>query len=185
MAAIKLSVVGQQQLEHLGKRLKDAGDKGLTSELKKGIKRAADPAKREVQRVVRTLPVRSTRGGGKAARLRHQRARRPNAKRLRGAGLRESIARSVKIQATTGGNASVRIRQSVSELPHDQRKLPRYMDSVKGWLHPTFGRRANPQDWQHQVAKPWFGETLKKQVPPIRRQVLRAMNDVAGKIAKG
>lgn len=182
MAGVKVSVTGQRELEELGHRLKVAGEKELTKELRKGLKKASVPAVRAAQAAIRALPVRGVRGGGLAAREIHQQRRRVKARRLRAAGLRESIARAIKAQISTSGAASVRIRTSSSELPSDQRKLPRHLDSAKGWWHPVFGNR---EAWAQQYGKPWFGETLKKQGPTVRKETLAAMDEVARKITKG
>lgn len=183
MANVQISVTGAEQLERLGKRLKEAGDKELTKELRKGLKKAADPAVRHVQHAIRTLPVRGARGGGKSAREIHQQRANFKRVRMRSSGLRESIARAIKARISTAGSgAAVRIRTSASELPADQRKLPRYLDRDKGWRHPVFGNR---EVWVAQYGRPWFGETLKKEGPAVRREVLEAMHVIAEKITKG
>lgn len=213
MTEIKLSVTGHAKLMNLAHALKEAGEKELTKELRKGLRDAAKPAVTHVQAAIRSLPVHGVRGKGSSAREAHQRARRPKARSMRSTGLRDSIARGIKAQSSIASSAGLKIRTSVAELPPDQRKLPRYLDSNDGWRHPVFGNRKTWQSlqgkkklstfgrlartvfrlfrkpvreiWVEQYGQPWFGETLKKEVPNVRKEMLEAMDVVAAKIAKG
>lgn len=178
---VKLSVTGQAELAALSRRLKEAGEKGLTKELRKGLKNAAGPAVKDVQDVVRTLPVHGTRGGGKGGRAAHHNMRFKRAAKG-GHGLRATIARATKADVKTSGEARVTIRTYARYLPADQRRLPRYLDRAKGWRHPVFGDREN---WVRQFGKPWFGTTLKRHGPAVRKEVLDAMRRTAEQITKG
>lgn len=175
----KLSVTGQAELKALGARLKEAGDKGLTRELRKGLRAAAGPAVRDTQHAVRTLPVRGARGGGTFSRAAHHRGKqRPKG----GFGLRATIAQATKAETKISGSARVVIRTFARFLPESQRRLPRYLDRQKGWRHPVFGDREN---WVAQYGKPWFAATLKKHGPKVRGECLDAMRRVAEQITKG
>lgn len=174
--AIKASVTGQAELAALARRLKEAGDKGLKKELGKGLKKAAKPAVAKVQAAVRALDVRGTRGGGKAARLRHK-------AKARGKGrLRETIARATIAEVKTTGTARVTIRTRARNLPPDQRRLPRYLDREKGWRHPVFGNR---EVWVSQRGGPYFSVTLRRETPAVRTEVIQAMRRVASQIVNG
>jgi hypothetical protein len=181
MAGVKLSVTGQAELATLSTRLKAAGDKGLTRELRKGLQRAAKPAVDAAQDAARRIPIRGVRGGGTAARAAHHRIRYKRAARG-GHGLRATVARAVRAQIRMGGNAALTIKTLARMMPASQRKLPRYLDSVRGWRHPFFGNR---EHWYQQRGEPWFGETLKRQGPTIRGEVLDAMARVAQQITRG
>lgn len=175
---VQVSVSGQAELKALGRRLKDA-DKVLRRELRKGIKKAAAPAVRDVQEAARTIPVRGTRGGGKRDRRLHYTAKR---KAKGGHGLRATIARAIRADIKATGHAKVTIRVFSRYLPADQRNLPRYLDRTKGWRHPVFGDREN---WVDQHGQPWFASTLVQHGPAVRREVLAAMKTVADKITEG
>lgn len=175
MAEVKLSVSGQAQLKALAGRLKEAGETGLRKETSKGLKKIAKPAVQKVQGAVRTLDVKGTRGGGKKARRLHK----TKAKGKMRWRLRETIAKATVAEIKMGGTPRVTIRTRSRHLPPDQRKLPKYLDSEKGWRHPVWG---NKDVWVDQHGGPWFSETLKKEIPAVRREMIAALDRVADKI---
>ncbi len=200
-------MVGAEKLGELAKRLKDVErERKLPRKLSTGIRNAAKPVVAHVQQEIRTLPVKGTRGGG--ARRRETYAyRRSSARALDRAedkdlgsdelnqvldrhrrrarqrsGLRDTIARSIKTEIKTGPkSAAVRIVVDEKQLPPDQRKLPRYLDSTKGWRKPTFGR----DPWTVQKGRPWFASTIRKHAAELRTQILKVMDDIADEIERG
>lgn len=177
--AILASVSGAADLKALGARLKEAGDKNLTKELRRGLRKAAKPAVADVQQAARDIPVRGARGGGKKARrVFHKGKRTPKT----GFGLRATIARATRAEVKTSGAARVTIRTYARYLPQDQRRLPRLLDREKGWRHPVFGDLEN---WVDQYGSPWFGATLKKHGPTVRKEAFAAMKRVAEQITQG
>ncbi|WP_433519040.1 hypothetical protein ACQP2T_28085 [Nonomuraea sp. CA-143628] len=97
----------------LNRRLRHAGEKGLTKELRKAVREAAKPARDAAKMAARTIP----------------------AKGPRSTGLRRRMARGVGIQAT---GTRVRI---VTRMPSGMEMLPRGFDTEKGWRKPLFGNR--------------------------------------------
>lgn len=169
-----ISVSGQRQLKTLSEKLKAAGDegKGLRLELRRGLRKSAEPMLRAAQDAVRSISIKGTRGGGKWARYAH----RPRAKSI---GLRESVADAMQIQARMGGQPSVRLRVNVSRLPEDQRKLPRHMNRSEGWRHPVFGDR---DVWAQQTGQPYWENTLIPFGPQVRKEVIDVVENVLRKI---
>ena len=176
MAGVSISAQGAQEYRDVAKRLRQAGRKDLRAKLRNKISDAGKPVLNEVRDAVRTLPVTGTRGGGSGQRRRFNieraGAKVKGAAARRGAGLRSSIASATKLEITARG---VRFVVRSSQLPENQKHLPRHLDSEKGWRHPVFGDREN---WVHQQGKPWFGTTIKQRAPRFRKAVLEAMEEV-------
>lgn len=182
---IQVEVTGANQLYALNRRLKDAGRTDLPRQLRKDIREGVKPAVAATRAAVLAIPIRGTRGGGRSARaagaFERSRAKDEEKRRIRaerGSGLRQTISRAVKVQIKTGRTAAVRIVVDGKQLPADQRKLPRHLDSTQGWAHPTFGH--DPQTKQY--GKPWFEVTIRKHLREVRAAVLKALNDVARQI---
>jgi hypothetical protein len=184
---VDVRITGAEQLGGLAKRLKDAGPDGkkLRKELLKAIRTGAKPALAATRKTVKTIPVTGARGGGRKARAGHQfdrsrgdeETRRARAKR--GAGLRDTVARSLRLTVKTGSRAPrVRIEVDASKMPEDQRSLPRHLDNPEGWRHPTFGN----DPWVAQKGRPWFEVTIRKHLPALRAHILKAMDDIADQI---
>ena len=169
-----ISVTGQRELKVLAEKLKAAGDegKGLKTELRRGLRKAATPMLAAVKARVRVISVKGVRGGGRWARY----AKRPRAKSL---GLRDSVADAMQIQTRMGGEPEVRLRVNTSRLPTDQRKLPRYMDRAEGWRHPVFG---DENVWAQQTGEPYWNETLNPFGPQVRQEIIGVVNDVLRRI---
>ncbi len=169
-----ISVSGQRELETLAVKLKAAGDegKGLKLELRRGLRKSAEPMLSAVQTAVRSISVKGVRGGGKWARYFH----RPRSKST---GLRNSVADAMQIQARMGGEPSVRLRVNTSRLPQDQRKLPRHMNKSEGWRHPVFGDK---DVWAQQTGEPYWEKTLIPFGPQVRRDVINVVDSVLKRI---
>ncbi|YCK35179.1 hypothetical protein ACNF49_14150 [Actinomadura sp. ATCC 39365] len=202
---VDVRITGAEQLAALAKRLKDAGDDGkrLRKELLKAIRAGAKPALADTRKAVRTIPVTGSRGGGRKQRahkvyrdrfgkvldkthdfelgsdeLEEERAK-IEARARKGAGLRATVARSLRLVTKTGSRLPrVRIEVDASKMPQDQRTLPKHLDSVKGWRHPTFGH----DPWTTQHGRPWFSVTIERHLPAVRAHILKAMDDIANKI---
>lgn len=181
-------ITGADQLYELNRRLK-AVDKKLATKLRKAIRTGANPAVIATKRAILTLPVVGVRGGGNKARTEHRLSRsrsvteKSAARAARKSGLRRTIADAIKVDIRTGSKtASVRIVVDESRLPHDQRTLPRHLDSVKGWRHPVFGRRDLP--WAAQKGRPWFEATIRKHAGEVREAIVAAMDDLARDLDK-
>jgi hypothetical protein len=178
MAEVKLSVSGQAQLAQLAARLKTAGEKGMTRELRREFRKAGQPALRAVREAARSIPVRGVRGGGGRQRAEWRRSR---SKRGGGpTGLRDSVAKATVMETNLGGaGARIRFRTKASAMPPGQQKLPRYLDRPDGWRHPVFGNR---EHWVQQIGQPWFGTTLKQHAPKFRRACVQAIDDYAKRL---
>ena len=187
----RVLITGTEELREVAARLRDAGDRKLITALARGIKNAAKPAVDELKQKVRGLPVEGERGatlsGGALARMQHDvlRSRSKNIahviKRAIGrAGLRDTIARIITTQVSTSARrAAVRIRIPAAAMPPKQRRLPRYLNKGK-WRHPVFG---NKEVWVGQKSEPhWFEDTLKKQGPEVRKEILAQVRQVTDKI---
>jgi hypothetical protein len=184
---VDVRITGAEQLGSLAKRLKDAGPDGkkLRKELLKAIRAGAKPALADTRKAVKTIPVTGARGGGRKAREEHQfdHSRGDEDKRRararRGAGLRDTVARALRLTVKTGSRAPrVRFEVDASKMPEDQRTLPRHLNSIRGWRHPTFGH----DPWVAQKGQPWFQVTIRKHLPAMRARILKAMDDIAAKI---
>lgn len=201
---LDVKITGAEQLGALSKRLKAAGGKALRKQLLKAIRAGAKPALADTRKAVRTIAVTGARGGGRRQREKdafrrtfdpiHDRAsqeelgsaeflakeERARARASKGAGLRDTVARSLRLTVKTGSkSARVRIEVDSAKIPEDQRTLPRHLDNPKGWRHPRFGDR---EVWYAQKGQPWFAVTIRKHLPAMRDHILKAMDDVAAKI---
>lgn len=203
--SIDIRITGAEQLGSLSKRLKEAGNgKDLRKQMLKAIRTGAKPALADTRQAVRKIPVTGARGGGRRQREKqafgaafdpvHDRATeeemasdefagkedRARSRARKGAGLRDSIARSLRLVVKTGSKtARVRIEVNAAKLPEDQRSLPRHLDNPKGWRHPLFGNR---ERWFTQKGQPWFRVTIERHLPKIRDDIQQALDDIANKI---
>src|SRR4030095_15711994 len=102
---LDIQIRGAEEFGVLSKRLKEAGDKGLTKELRAGLQRAAKPAKDAIRpSLARKMPHR----GGLAG---------------------EMASTRLSLRATGGRNPRVRI---VANAPHDLRKMDQGLLSHPG-----------------------------------------------------
>lgn len=185
-----VKIHGTDAFHRVGRQLKEAGRGDLTREMTREMRVAAEPAKAEMQSTVRGLPTLGGRGGAsaRAARAGHAlRRRKVLTERLRqkahqGAGLRESAARVTRVSAsTTGRSAAVRIRAAASQMPPDQRKLPRYMNRGS-WRHPVFARDTK---WVTQrVTSDWFDKPAKRHGPRVREEGVKVVIRTINKLGK-
>ena len=151
----------QRRLAALQKRMKDAGDKGLTRELSKGMKAAAEPIAAAERSAAQSLPA----SGSKST------------------GLRAAIASAVSIRySRSKRNPGVRVYVPARKMPQGQGRLPRLMN--KGaWRHPVYGNKNN---WVEQKSdRGWWDDTAKKELPRVRRELAAAIERVTQKIGRG
>lgn len=150
-----IQVEGAEQYKQLAKRLRRAGERDLLKQLNRSIRTTTKPLLAAQKRSVKALPSR----GPKHTRLR---ARTAGATRLqvRSGGTRVGVALRVGRRADLG-------------------LLPRYMNRGK-WRHRVYGMNV----WVTQrMPKDWFDRPAKKGARVVRRGLVRALDDVADKIA--
>lgn len=127
------------------------------------------------------MHVKGTRGGGSKRRAgavsaaAMRKGRKVRARRG-GYGLRSTIASAIKSKVSYSGfKLGARITVGAARLPQSQRKLPRYLNSSKGWRHPVWGNRKN---WVQQFGEPYFDEPIARHRDRIRREIAQEVNDV-------
>lgn len=170
---MELRAVGAEDFRALGKRFRKAANgadvrKGLTKRLQAELKTVTA----DVQAAVMAVDSKGVRGGGRRSRERAStRKRTPRG----GHGLRASVSRAVKSRVKYSGiTVGARLRVDGSAMPADQRKLPKYLASPKGWRHPTFG--GDP--WVRQTGGDYWYPTIRRRIPRIRKAVNEAVHDV-------
>jgi hypothetical protein len=171
-----VSITGQEKLAKVVLKLKEAGgetEKGLRSELRKGLRKSATPMLRAVQDRVRSISVKGVKGGGKWARYFHK----PKARG--GIGLRATVASAMQVQVKTTGNPQVTLRVNSSRLPADQRNLPDHMNKASGWRHPVFG---DNDVWAQQLGEPYWEPTLNPFGPKVRSEMIETVDSVLRRI---
>jgi hypothetical protein len=166
----QVRILGTGQLLELQRRLRAAGGPQLRRNFARRIRRAAEPLHADLQRTVRTLPIR---GEGSSGRTRRRAG--DDGRAHREAGLRESIARAIRISVRTTSSAGATVWIDGSRLPIDQRNLPNKLDDGH-WRHPVFG---NKSVWVNQYAQPWWGVTIRRHEGRMRAEVARTLDDVA------
>lgn len=174
MAIRNVQILGTGQLVELQRKLRAAGHEDIRRNLARAVRRAAEPLQADLQRTVRTLPIR---GEGSAA-GRRRRTARDNGRAGRDAGLRETIARSIRITIRTTTNPGARVWIDKSRLPPDQRNLPARLDEGR-WRHPVYGNRRR---WATQYAQPWWDVTVRRHQDDMRRQIAKVIDQVRNRL---
>ncbi len=169
---MEIQTFGEAEFRALGRRLaKTAESKALRRNLTKSLRSTMDPAVQATKQAVMNVQSHGVSGGGTRRRTEIHAQRRKRSARG-GHGLRASIARGVRSRVKyTGNTVGLRIYVDPATLPASQRKLPRYLDSDKGWRHPVFGNR---EVWVRQTGQPWFRSTLRQYTPRLRNAVAAA-----------
>lgn len=95
--------------------------------------------------------------------------------------LREAVARTVTSSVgLTRSGARLDIVSSGRKMPEGEDRMPKHLDSARGWGHPVFQRRGRPAVWVHQFGKPqWFEDPPAHSGRVVQGACSRAMNDVA------
>ncbi|GAB3117822.1 hypothetical protein GCM10027160_28940 [Streptomyces calidiresistens] len=140
-----------REITRVAERLRET-DRKLPTRLRAELRKAARPAAAAAKAAVRRMPVK---GRGST-------------------GLRRRVARGVRIQAST--KIGMRI---VTAMPTGEELLPRGLDSQGrdgGWRHPLFG---NKEEWVHQKGGSWFMRPISDQMPTVRRNISKVIEDSA------
>lgn len=154
---MQVTVAGIEQLEQLGKRLREAGRTDLRRELTKGLRAAARPVAKEMKRQALALPA-----PGKA--------------------IRSRVAKSVKIRVRTGGrDVFVRVVSTDTPLRPGPEAKPMAVHLDRGrWKHPVHGHRDR---WVTQTVPPgWFSRPAAGGAPAARREAAEAIRRVREQI---
>lgn len=172
---MEVRIEGSTTWRALNARLKKAvNGKDVRRALTKSLQASAKPAVRDVKEAVMHVQSRGVAGGGTRRREASYRVRRPKG-RVRAFGLRATIARLVTSRMKYSGiKVGLEVRVNSAEMPNKQRRLPKYLDTEKGWRHPVFGNR---HTWAQQTGQPWFEKTLKEHTPRVRGDAIQAVTD--------
>lgn len=196
----RIEVTGTADFHRAALALKAAGENKLAREMHKALRKGAGPLVEDAQRRARALPMKAiperaskkppaaTIRGGSAARLaRAQSAlgkkKRPSDRlKMRayaGSGLRDTVARATSAKTSvTARSASLRVRAAQAKMPHDQRRLPRYLNRGQ-WRHPVFGG----DQWVTQKTSPaWFDDAAKAKGPAVRDDAIKTVGEYLDKI---
>lgn len=172
MATRYVRILGTGRLLELDRRLRAAGGRRLEQNLHRRVRRAAEPTHTALQNAIRTVPIRGPGGGATRRRAGD------DGRAHRTVGLRESIARAIRISVRSTQPVGARIWIDRGRLPADQRSLPDRIDDGR-WRHPVFGNRSV---WVNQYGRPWWGVTLRRMEPHMRREIARVLDDVESRL---
>lgn len=169
-------VEGATELRVLAAELRAARPamvKGLTKALNESVK----PIVPEVRRAALAIPAKDS---GEISQASLSRAGKVRAKSFGAAlgrsGLRARISAAVRTSTRiTPRSVSLAIRVDSSQLPDDQRRLPKYMDGIGRWRHPTWGH----DPWVTQDPHPYFRKTILPHIPEVYARVRRVMAETS------
>lgn len=160
---LEVRVAGAHQLEALARRLREAGDRSLPTELRRALSKAAKPLEADVRAHVGLyLPNRYA------------------------AVLERSMKFAVSVR-TSGRSPSVTIVFTAKGVRHERQI--KTLDNPGLLRHPVFAR--GPRRTWHWARKPqrvrpgFWSDQVEDHKPRIRRDMHAAMHDVAEKITKG
>lgn len=171
--------IKETDFRDLNLALKDI-DKKILANMKRELKKTAQPAVMAVKQAVLTTPS--------TAHHKLENAPRPRIS------LRQSIAMSIKAQIlTTKKRAGLYVRVDGAQFANISeaggrtgkvKKIPKYLDGRrKRWKHPVFGK-GEPKDWPIQPAHPYLGVTLYKRKPEFKKAVEKSMLDAVDQVSK-
>lgn len=151
-------VTGAEELEVLGRQLKELGDKELRRDLFRGFSRATKPLKEDVRRsALRSLPSRG--------------------------GLNQWVADAKLATRTRVSGKTVGVRIAGSRSNKQLRKSDLNAINRGRLRHPVFGNR---KVWVTQMVKPgWFTDPLVAGADEVRQELVQVMDDVAERLARG
>lgn len=165
----------------LGKRFRAAGANGavIRKALTKAIQAELKKIIAEQQRRARAMRVKGVKGRGSNRRESFTAVRRKRAQRG-GYGLRETTARSIKSRVSySGRKVGARIYVDSSVFPQSQRRLPRSLNSPRGWRHPVWGHRDR---WVAQKGEEYFDDPIRDHRGAVRKAVYMAVDDTMRKL---
>lgn len=146
------------------------GQGKLRQELTKAFRDAGKETLREVKRNAETMQIRGRRHGG----------RRFTA-RMPGTNIRHRIARVTELEiSTSAGDPKVRFIVRSDRLG-DASELPWHFDSGKVFRHPIMGNRSA---WAGQSGKPWFRETIRRDLAKFETECDKAIERTIQAIEK-
>jgi len=202
----RIEVTGTADFHRAALALKAAGENKLAREMHKSLRKGASPLVEDAQRRVRALPMKATperigkdgkakrppattiRGGASARSARAHVAlgkkKRPSdrlkMRAYEGSGLRDTVARATSAKTSvTARSAALRVRAAQAKMPHDQRRLPRYMNRGE-WRHPVF---SNEYRWVKQTTAPaWFDDAAAEVGPGVRDDAIKTVGEFLDKI---
>lgn len=97
-------------------------------------------------------------------------------------GLRRRVADSLDVEVrTTAKNPLVRFKAKGEKMPEGQSRLPKHLDSGRGWRHPLFGNR---ERWVGQTGGSYFWPPIKKGIRFFRSGIDAAITRTVEKIEK-
>ncbi|MFD0353515.1 hypothetical protein ACFVHW_07160 [Streptomyces sp. NPDC127110] len=162
-----IRITNTGSLLELSARLRAAGGPPVRAAMHRRIRRAAEPLRDDLQRTVRTLPIRSA---GGASRSGPSPTTRP---------LRATIAAAIRITVRTTGNPGAKVWIDRGALPPDLRGMPKVMNTGR-IRHPVFGNRRR---WATQTTTPlWWENTIRRHRPRMEREVERILGDIRARI---
>lgn len=150
-----IEIKGAEQFSALARRLKDAGEKELRKELYSGITRATKPTRQAIKNNVGNYMPHGYAGT-----------------------FQKSLRLTVSKRASAS-NPGITIKAKAKG-----KSRPRSVSAINGGelRHPLYGNRGF---WYPTTIKPgFFTAEAKKGLPEARKEILKAMNDVAEKVAK-
>lgn len=149
------------KLRALQRRLKEAGERGLTRELNKGLKAAVEPIAAAERQAAQGLP---------------------SAKDAGAHGLRAALANSIRIRMSSSKSnpgASVYIPRGT--IP-GWKNPGKDTSKAGGWRHRVYGGKT----WVRQVSEPgWWPRTARTQSPQAKAKIRAAVEAVNRKVARG
>jgi len=171
---LKFRLRGQEQLRDLSRDLRRAADKDLRAELIQGLKAANEPMVRRLKRAFETARIRGM--------------RKPGAKRrftdvIPSKGLRRPMARAIEGQVRTSGSdprAQLVLRED--RVPVRIRPLIPKFAGASPFRHPIMGNR---DAWASQSIEDSWWPVIRPHLGDYRREVEKAVDDVARKIERG
>lgn len=171
---MEIRTVGGEDFRSLGRVFRKAANGAeLRKKLTKTLKAEAQTAADDVKSAVRAVQSRGVAGGGSGQRHAAHAAKRKRAARG-GHGLRASVARSVEVRVKYSGRTTgVRIFVDTALMPGGQQKLPRYLNTPRGWRHPVYGHGP----WVRQTGQEFWEPPIRSHVHRIRSAITTAVHE--------
>ncbi|MFF4848005.1 hypothetical protein [Streptomyces sp. NPDC001194] len=158
-----IRIINTGTLLELSRRLHATAGAPVRASMQRRIRRAAEPLRNDLQRTVRSLPIRSAGGAGRSG---PSPTTRP---------LRATIAAAIRISVRGTANPGARVWIDRAALPPDLRNMPTVLNSGR-IRHPVFGNRRR---WATQTTTPlWWESTIRRHRPRMEREVERILHDV-------
>ena len=179
---MEVRISGVDDFKRLAAKFRAAGAGGaaIRKATTKAIQGRLSRITEEQKSAVMAMRVRGVRGSGTARRRGLHEAARLRGRKVRarkgGYGLRASTARGIKSKVSyTGRKLGARVLVDPSALPPSQRKLPRHLDSPRGWRHPVYGNRSR---WVSQYGEPYFSGPISRHRVAVARDIKADIDQV-------